>query len=134
MNTKPLGHGPMRSPRIASLFYPLRQFQHHPRLGYRGRYPTARYQNANTIQMIPKSRNNQLMTAYLVGCLAGIPVLWWIEPHGVEKWIQWIMLPMIAPAIAFFSTENRYVNRAFPFMVLLSAALLVFGFLAKLLG
>ena len=29
----------MRSPRIASLFYPLRQIQHHPRLGYRGRYP-----------------------------------------------------------------------------------------------
>ena len=39
MNTKPLGPGPMRSPRIASLFYPLRQYQHHPRLGYRGRYP-----------------------------------------------------------------------------------------------
>ena len=40
MNTKPLGTGPLRSPRIASLFYPLRQTQHHPRLGYRGRYPT----------------------------------------------------------------------------------------------
>ena len=39
MNTKPLGTGPLRSPRIASLFYPLRQTQHHPRLGYRGRYP-----------------------------------------------------------------------------------------------
>ena len=38
MNAKPLGTGPMRSPRIASLFYPLRQFQNHPRLGYRGRY------------------------------------------------------------------------------------------------
>ena len=38
MNTKPLGHGLLRSPRIASLLYPLRQIQYHPRLGYRGRY------------------------------------------------------------------------------------------------
>ena len=32
VDPKPLGAGLQRSPRIASLLYPLRQFQHHPRL------------------------------------------------------------------------------------------------------
>ena len=79
-----------------------------------------------------KRKLNSFMAAYLLACLIGLPVLWWIEPIGASKWIQYMLLPMIAPSFAYFATENQYINRAFPALSVCAMMLLAIGFVAKL--
>ena len=61
----------MRSPRTASLLYSLRQFQHHPRLGYRGHYHAHIFMFKSIVFGIAWCVAAYFLGCVLVGAVAG---------------------------------------------------------------